>query len=122
MEPDLIGIVATNDTPRLFGQKRVVQKISQATRKRNVRVMPLHPELHSNTNPGPPTWPEKPLQDSYGNPTTKKPGDVGTDIKYSHSHKTSYGGHPYRDMSGRFGSKGKDQPTKDYKARLPRGK
>lgn len=31
---------------------------------------------------GPPTWPTNPQQDSFGNPTTKKPGDVGTSIGF----------------------------------------
>jgi hypothetical protein len=28
--------------------------------------------------PGPPSYARAPRQDSYGNPTTKRPGDVGT--------------------------------------------
>jgi hypothetical protein len=30
--------------------------------------------------PGPPTWPKNPRQDSFGNPTTKRPGDVETAV------------------------------------------
>jgi|SRR4051812_5729163 hypothetical protein len=32
----------------------------------------------SRKPPGPPSYGRNPRQDSYGNPTTKRPGDVGT--------------------------------------------
>lgn len=48
------------------------------------------------SGPGPPTWPKNPRQDSYGNPTTKKPGDIGTEIGFKHPGKTQ----KWLDMSG----------------------
>lgn len=43
--------------------------------------------------PGPPTWPKNPRQDSFGNPTTKTPGQEGTEI--------GFGKNPvWRDMAG----------------------
>jgi hypothetical protein len=52
--------------------------------------------------PGPPTFARAPRQDSFGNPTTKKPGDVGTAI----------GKHgKWLDMDGRF----KPHSSKDWR-------
>lgn len=42
--------------------------------------------------PGPPTWPRSPRQDSYGNPTTKRPGDRQTELRALHGR--------WRDMQG----------------------
>lgn len=44
-------------------------------------MMAKRPRLKSS-GPGPPTWPKNPMQDDYGNPTTKKSGDVGTSIMF----------------------------------------
>ncbi len=44
----------------------------------------------------PPTWPKNPRQDSFGNPTTKRPGDTGTTIGFKHKGKKQ----KWLDMSG----------------------
>jgi hypothetical protein len=46
--------------------------------------------------PGPPTWPKDPRQDSFGNPTTKRPGDVGTELGFKHPGRKQ----KWRDMQG----------------------
>ena len=67
--------------------------------------------------PPPPTWPKNPRQDSFGNPTTKKPGDTGTAVYFDHSRGTKYPGHPWRDLDGQLGKKGKQKPTRDFNTR-----
>jgi hypothetical protein len=68
---------------------------------------PPDPKKKLKKTSGAPTWPKNPKQDSFGNPTTKSPGQTGTEIGFKNKGRMQ----KWLDLQGKH----KPKSSKDWR-------